>query len=477
MTKTTKRAAQALAALAIWAAPAAAQPALRSGYFLEGYNQRHQLNPAYGAERDYVSMPALGNINAGAQGTVGVGNFLYKTPGGQLTTFMNESVAAGDFLSGLRGRNRINADAGITLLSAGFATLGGYNTVEVNLRSTTNLSLTKELFEFMKRGMTSSQTSYDVGDLGLSSTTWLEIALGHSRRVNEQWRVGGKLKFLIGGAQAMAKMRDTQITMTGDQWLIHASGEMQASLKGLQMPTKQEAGREYDSPGQADLISWDDIDYDSFGLNGGGLAIDLGAAWKPTDGLEVSAALTDLGFIKWNRAITGAMSQDEWTFDGFHEISLTSDGPNQLDDEFSDLGDQLGDFFNYHRREGEAGECRALGATLALGALYTLPCYDGKAKVGFLSTTRIHGKYSWSEGRFSLNWAPCRAFDASLSYAASTFGHSLGWVINAHPKGFNIFLGSDHQFLHITPQFIPTGRANTNISIGISFTWGQRRDS
>lgn len=111
-----------------------------------------------------------------------------------------------------------------------------------------------------------------------------------------------------------------------------------------------------------------------------------------------------------------------------------------------------------------------LGATLNLGALYTLPYYEN-LKFGFLSSTRIQGKYSWSEGRFSANVAPVKWFDASVNYAVSSFGSSFGWLINFHPKGFNLFVGSDHQFFKITPQFVPVNRANANLAMGINFNF------
>jgi len=38
---------------------------LSSSYFLEGATFRHQLNPAFMGERNYISIPLLGNINVG----------------------------------------------------------------------------------------------------------------------------------------------------------------------------------------------------------------------------------------------------------------------------------------------------------------------------------------------------------------------------------------------------------------------------
>lgn len=105
---------------ALLMAPAAtfAQQALRSGYFLEGYEYRHVMNPAFGPDRKgFVSFPFLGNINVGMSGNMGVSNFLYKTPDGGLTTFLNESVTASDFLGGINQNNRLAIDYNWSIFS------------------------------------------------------------------------------------------------------------------------------------------------------------------------------------------------------------------------------------------------------------------------------------------------------------------------------------------------------------------------
>lgn len=42
---------------------------LNSGYFTEDYKFRHNLNPAFDNQQNYVSLPALGNLNVRAQAT------------------------------------------------------------------------------------------------------------------------------------------------------------------------------------------------------------------------------------------------------------------------------------------------------------------------------------------------------------------------------------------------------------------------
>lgn len=452
----------------------ASAQALHSGYFLEGYTFRHQLNPAFSAERNYISIPALGNINIGTQGNVGLGTFLYPQ-NDQLVTFMHSSIDGQDFLDGLKNNNRINANINLTILSAGFKAWGGFNTIDLGLRSNTSMALPKDLFAFMKMGMSSDDTHYHMEDLGIQSNNYVELALGHSRQINDRLNVGGKLKFLFGGANLSMKMTDMDVTLSQDKWMVKANGEMNASLKGLVMPTKQESGKDVTDPSQNDLIDWDNIDVDSPGLGGFGMAIDLGASYKILDDLTVSAAILDLGFISWNNNIKAATSNSAWEFDGFQNIAVDSelgdDDPNSLDSQLEALGDDLEDYASFHRQENGTKRTTSLAATLNIGAEYVFPFYD-KLRFGFLSSTRINGQYSWSEGRISANVAPIKWFDASVNYGLSSFGSSFGWLLNFHPRGFNFFIGMDHLMGKVSPQFIPVESANMNVSFGFNVTFG-----
>lgn len=466
----------AVAALACSGMNASAQ-ALHSGYFLEGYTYRHLMNPAFAPERNYIAIPTLGNINIGTQGNVGLNTFLYPYNNGQLTTFLNSSVSADEFLGGLKDNNRINANINMTLLSAGFRAWGGFNTIDVNMRSNTSMNLPRGLFEFMKLGMNSSNPTYVMDDMSISSTNYAQIALGHSHQINEKLRIGGKLKFLLGLGNISMKMTDMRVQMSEDQWLIQANGEMNTSVKGLTIPTKEESGKTIDKPSEADLVDWDNIDLDSPGLTGFGMAIDLGATYKLRDDLTLSAAILDFGYMSWSNTIKATTSNKPWTFKGFETVGMGSndaEGNKPLEDQLEDLGKDLEDYASFHRTETGASSSKMLGATLNIGADYTFPLYD-KLHFGFLSSTRINGKYSWSEGRLSANVTPVKWFDAGVNYGISTFGSSFGWILNFHPCGFNFFVGMDHLMGKVTPQYIPVGKLNTNISLGFNITFGGKK--
>lgn len=321
--------AMAVAVVAMTALTASAQEALRSAYFLPGYNFRHELNPALAPERGYVAIPALGGLNIGLNSNIGLSTFLYPVGGGRLTTFMSPTVGTDEFLGKLKDRNHFTQSASVNLLSFGFRGFGGYNTVGISVRESASLVIPKDMLAFMKRGMTGPSTHYNFKDLGINAKVIGEIAFGHSRAITKDLRVGAKVKVLLGGANVNARISDMDITLSDQIWQIKAQGEMAiAAGKGLRVPTKYELGKESASSPDANMVEWGDIDYDSFGMSGFGLGFDLGATYQLLPNLELSAAVLDLGMMSWNNVIKGQTPSTTWTFDGFQDIAVDSSDPN-----------------------------------------------------------------------------------------------------------------------------------------------------
>lgn len=452
-----------------------AQEALRSAYFLEGYNYRHMLNPALAPERNYVSFPVLGNLSVGLNGNIGLDDFLFKNGNGQLTTFMSPKVGAGEFLKGLKDVNYMNGNFDVTLLSVGIKGFGGYNTVSLGVQATVGAAIPKDLFRFMKVGMDGDQSHYNFKDLQVDATSIAELAVGHSRKINDKLRVGAKVKFLFGLANLNAKIANMDIYMSDLKWEVQARGEMNiAAGKNLYIPTKRESGADYNSD-NANQIDWDNVDYDGFNTSGFGLGLDFGASYQLLPNLELSASVTDIGFMTWNNVVKAVTPDTKWTFNGFRDVEMYDgqEGGTSLDDQWDTIGDDLEDCMNFQRESASESRTSGLGATVMVGGLYTTPFYSG-LKGGLLLTQRINGKFSWTEARVSANLCPVKWFDLSANYALSSFGSTLGWVVNFHPKGLNFFVGSDYQFYKVTPQYVPVGKINANVTIGINITFGKR---
>lgn len=459
-----------------------AQEANRSGYFLEGYTYRNILNPAFAPERNYVAIPVLGDLNFGVMSNVGVNTFLYKQGNGQLTTFLNQSVDADEFLGKLGNMNKANFNFGVPIISVGFRGLGGYNTVSIGTHIDAGVSLPKDLFTFMKIGQSDANTQYNMKNIRFKANAYAEVALGHQRQITKELSVGAKVKFLFGLGYVDANVKQLDVTLGQKKWAVTAQGEMNMSAgSGLYVPTNAESGKELDNPSKQNQLDYDGIDYDSFSLAGFGMAFDLGATYDMSrfvDGLTLSAALLDLGWINWNNNVTARTPNTSWEFDGFKDVALNdaqeANGYKSLDDQLDDIWDDLEDCVNFEKVSSNSSRATALAATFSLGAEYKMPFYN-RLTGGFLFTQRIAGPFSWTEGRFSANVKPTNWFDASINYGASTYGSSFGWMINFHPCGVNFFIGSDHQFFKVTPQYVPVGHASAQLTLGFNITFGARK--
>lgn len=460
--KKTYRHLAATLLLATAVAPAAAQE-FHTAAFMQTNNYRHQINPAM-LDEAYVGMPFFGQINVGATGNIGLKNFVYKLDGNpryDLTTFMSPTVSAGEFLGDLHDKNRADVYVNYNIFSVGFKAFKGINLVELNVRSNTNVSLPYELFDFMKTA--GAKETYHLQDIGVRSQNYLELALGHSHRINDQWTVGAKLKFLIGGAYADFSADQLDVTMNGDQWRIVGDARLKAAVLSSEFDYEDPSKNSAD--GRRRVKGLDDV---SFGLPGFGLGVDLGATFKVTKDLTLSAAINDLGFINWSK-VKHASSRGDYTFDGFEDIYAGSNntGGNKLGDQFESLGDDLEEMFSVYD-DGEGSESQALAATINIGAEYTLPAYRN-LRFGFLYTSRLHGLYSYHQGLLSATIRPVKCLEASVNTAVSSTGCTFGAALSLRAKHYNFFIGSDRIFGKVSKEFIPLNSLNANVTMGMSF--------
>lgn len=435
----------------------------RSSYFMQTSNLKHQMNPAL-LDSAYFSVPFMGNINIGTTGNIGLTNFIYKLDGNpryDQTTFMSPTVSAAEFLDGLHDKNRADIYLNWNIASVAFKAFGGMNLVEMNLRSNTNISLPLELFEFMKN--TGAKEHYSLENIGARTQNYMELALGHTRKFGDRLTAGAKMKLLFGVAYADLSVNKLDVTMNGDYWRIDGDARLKAAIMNSTL-THDENPDKNAADGRPRVDGIDDV---SFGMPGFGMAFDFGATYKVMDGLTVSAALTDLGFISWKNT-KQASSAGTWKFDGFEDIYVSGEdkGDNKLGDQFEKLGDDLGDLFAVYD-DGEGNATQALAATLNLGAEYTLPMYD-RLRFGFLYTSRIHGLYSWHSGMLSATVRPLNWIEATLNTAVTSTGWTLGAAASLKAKHFNFYVGTDRFFGKVSKEFIPLNNLNSNITLGMT---------
>lgn len=438
-----------------------AQTALNSSYFMEKMTKRNQLNPALKTPNNYVGMPGLSNFYLGVNSNLGLGTFLYPRDN-KLVTFLHESVPADEFLPKLTANNTVELDLNVDLISFGFWAWGGQNTFNLAVKSNTGAYLPKEIFQFLKTGQEATGvTHYDMSNVTVTTSNYLELALGHARDITDKLGVGAKVKILLGAAHAEARIDRMDITMSQDEWKIKQSGHLQATSL-LELTTDPETGEV--------------TNYklgNNFGLAGFGLGLDLGATYKLIDNLTLSASLTDIGFMRWNnltRAETDPTKEFQYT--GFDNIGAKDDenGDNPFKQKADQLGEDLKALTKFYPTD-EQSVGNSLRTTLRVGAEYCV--LDNAISFGLLSTTRFAGYRTYAEGMAAINFRPLSALHFTVNGSVSNMGSSVGAILNICAQGFNFFIGTDYFATRYSKQFIPINHARANLSLGLNFTFGK----
>ncbi len=457
---------------------------MNSAYFTDDYKYRHVMNPALGNDQGYAAVPILGNMNMRLQGNLGVGDFFFKNPdygvkagAKKTTTFMHPGISLDEALKGFdEGSNMIIMDLDMPIASVGFQAFDGYNTVELKERTHVAVSMPYDFFKFAKD---IKNDSYSFDDLGAQGWSYLELGFGHSRQIFDNLRVGAKVKVLLGIAHADFSMKGVSANLTGDHWTIDGQAKAELNMKGATFKEKEE---EYKAtPGTYKRV--DGVDIDGTGIGGFGLGLDLGGVYEFKDcsvewldGLQVSLALTDLGFISWSDGIEAASSGKTFVFDGFNNFDLKNgDGNVTFGDKADDYSDKMKDFANLESKGSNGGSTQGLAATMRFGLEYPLPVYD-KISFGSLFSHRFDGDYSWTEERISANYKPLDWVDGGINVAFTSFCTTMGWVVNFHPVGMNVFFGMDHMIGKTGASMIPLD-SNVSFNFGLNVAWGGKKKS
>jgi len=477
---------------AIFAFSAQAQT-LRTSHFMETYTMRHMRNPAMSPMMGYVNIPVIGNLNANLlQTNMSLSNYLYpvkdKNGKDKLGLFLHPDVSSKEFLSNIGNREHIGFDATATVLGFGFYTKRDkFWSFDLNVRSNFGFGLPKDLFAFFKDLEVGVGKTYSLSNLNLAGRAYVEAAFGHARDINENIRVGVKIKPLIGIADARFRFDD--VTLFSDKEIVRFSAKASGSVLGNFVQFVDSAGIVQEITTAEDFAT-NDL------LGGFGAAIDLGVTWNLDNILEntlgvlvpfslkgftASFGITDIGFIRYKNA-------ERVTFDktiSWEGVLIQKDENNDIVYNLDKFTDQLENIENDFRKDGDASRARGLRTTTNLGLEYSF--LNNKMSAGLLWSAHYGLPRVFNEWTLSYNLRPTNWFALTLSSSvAHGFFRSAGWAINLTPKyGFALFLGMDYVPLFWTPEFddlklipgrgLPIYSTNINLNFGMSIPLGGNR--
>lgn len=426
---------------------------LRSSYFMETAQYRMQLNPALAPQRGYVHLPAIGHINASVySNALGVRDVKDLIKNGDDEDYYTTD----DFVGKLLDENRASVNVGTDLFSAGWWHGDGFMSLNISVRADGNLSVPRELFTFMRdmKGLNNNDYSNymrQVGQEELNVNAFTEVGVGYTRIIKDRFSIGGRVKGLLGLGNVNLKVNDAIVKTNleglspdfdwteGDPMeLARATGTasvdvdavLESSFKGLQLLTNEQG-------------YIDDVEFKAgkMGISGYGAAFDLGVACRITNSFTVSAAMTDIGFIKWSKGATTVAHSN--TSDQNYDSSQPGDIMRFVD--VVGAGEALNlDMLRLTIDEQESkSRTTNLASTLAIGAEYRFAA--DKLGVGALFSNRFAKPKNESELTLSVNYHASSLLDFAVSYSPLMCdGKSFGVAMKLGP----LFIGTDYMFMN-----------------------------
>ena len=471
-------------------------------YFLENSPQRSFFNPALmPVSSGYIVFTPLGYTSLWAGNNSLALNDLVYTKNGQTITALNQGETA-KFLKKFHNNNLISADLTTTILGFGARTnKGGYFHGGIYLRLDAGLNIPKKLTSamVMPDGIGLDMTRLNMSGLNFGMQAYTEIMGGYTRPLNDQWTLGGKLKILIGLANARVNVDN--LTITPDQndptapARLRLAGNMSVATPGFIDPTKilpAEGEGMFENIDQR-VKNMIPSDFSSIPISqlikpaGIGAAIDFGFTWKPIKYLQISAAINDLGFIYWMNGVKGTVKGD-MEFDGIGEIQVKEkDGKIDTEGMKQQAQDHIQGYLDQIQGEGVAGGyARMTRAHLNVGidGLF----WENRVGLGILSQTKLYNNKIYEELTLGGFFRPVNWFNLAVSYSlinghGGTIGAALGF---APYDGIMLTLATDYipcSYADMSPltnstkpqYYLPYKNPGVNVALGFAIVWGTNK--
>lgn len=358
----------------------------------------------------------------------------------------------------LRNRNLISAKASVDLISLRIKARNHYFSFNITEHVDFNIEYPKDLLAFPIKGNAAYEGgTIDLSGLKINLSEYREYGIGYTRE-EKKWQFGGKIKFLFGHGNVSTRKSDITIDVENETLNHYANAEMQVNYAGpVSLPldltdSTQEVG-DFENNAAFNRQNW-------------GLAFDLGAGYNFSDKLHFSAALLNLGFIRWTQNATNYRFKGDAAVTGVDVLPSVIQG-NEIDaDSVADewVGDVISEGTNksYSTR---------LVYQVNLAARYKL-----------LKTTQVYALYNVYQFRrvrtgltLGITHDIRRAFSIAITNTTAyrkLINIGIGFVVKPGP--FQFYVVGDNFNLLLSPITPKTLNEKTfSLRVGMNLVFGR----
>ena len=404
--------------------------------------QNHLLNPALRPTNTiYVGLPALTGINLNVRN-----NFLNFSDvfaegmkiDESTIPFLREDFDADRFISRLRDLNYLEQSTSIQVLGLGFSAGQDkdlYLFLDITEHINASMVFPRDLMKlaFMGNKDLENQT-FDLSDMRADMSYYREIGIGASKNINQKLRVGATARLLFGLATASFQNYAMDLTVNEDgtntldaNMALDFSGPVRFFL---------------DSENHIENVEFADEQFDSSkgvtnfltNARNAGFGLDLGAEYAVNDQLTLSAAITDVGFIKWKSDLSNLEAYGNVELNGL-DFGDVRENSATFDDVTNSLIDSLKNAFIFANVEKRFTTKLPVGFTV--GGKFDL---NDKFSIGLLSYTRVNGVQLKEALTLSANMNLANSLYTTLAYTAANNSYTnLGLGLGFRASVFQLY--------------------------------------
>jgi hypothetical protein len=445
--------------------------------------QNHLMNPALRPSNSlYIGLPGVSGIN------IGINNnlinfsdvFMKGQSSDSVYSILRKGYNIDKFLDKIKDKNSIEAETSVQLFGLGFsAGKDLYIFFDINDRFDGNFVIPGDFFRLGLKGNESFVgKTIDFSALSADMKYYREYGLGFSKNFTSKLRIGVKGKILSGIAAASIDNRSLGINVNSDY-----SHTINANLD-INMSDPLDVY--YDTNNNIDSIVFDEKRFKTtkgitdfiLGKTNTGLAFDIGATYTITNKITVSAAITDLGFIRWKKDLSNLSTKNSFTFNGLDMLGVVN-GTKTIDEVGKEMLDSLKNSFVFTNSRKPFTTYLPFGVTL--GGSYNL---TKNVSVGVLSYTRFIGKQVRESLTLSGNLNLGNSFSTSISYTAANRQYdNIGFGLAFRPGIFQFYILTDRipvtwNKLIINDKggniLLPANWNTFNLRLGMNLAFGNR---
>jgi len=444
-------------------------------YFIK-FPQASYSNPAFRPLMDvYICLPGLSGIYANTNNNiVSLSQLFQQKPGtDSVITILHPEYDREELLNNLGKNDYLMADAGVQLLGVGFSIEDEWFVdFSISEKAIVSAYLPKELITLLIKGNQDFVGStLDMSGMGFQAIQYLESSVGISKSINSKLRLGGRLKFLMGGAGA---------TLSGDQFDLRVNEDfshtlttdLNLSLSGPVTVTVDDEGFIEDIKVDENINPYDML----FNIHNSGFAFDLGAEYRLLDNLSLSASIVDVGFIGWNHRTFIMEASNYFAFDGF-DLTDVIEGDMTLDEMMTIYSDSLKNSFTFNNSEESFKTW--LPSKIFLGVSYRPVNFLELGMMGRTTLSQGHVNQSFS---ISASLHSSDILSTSLVYTmANRSYNNIGFGLSLRLGPLQLYTILDQipvNWTRITlpgetrPIIIPERLDYMNVRVGINLVFG-----